>query len=335
MTPISEAPLVSVVTPFYNSADHLAECIESVLAQTFEDFEYVILDNCSTDGSADVVRRYVERDPRIRFLSPDEHLPQRPNYNRVMRAISPASRYCKMVQADDWLHPECLSQMVAVAEQSARIKLVSSYRWIGDDISGGGLDVARSVFTGREVCRLQLLEGHFFFGSPTTVMYRTEDVLADDRFYDEQSFHEDTERCYELLSDGDMGFAHQVLSYCRVDPDSISGEVSDLNPFAADKLISILKYGPRYLDAAEFDACVRDYSASYYQEFVRGCLGPNRRAFRAYHRRTFELAGLEHSRSQIVRAAFQVAIDAIGNPKLNLGRAMAARKAHRSARISK
>ena len=50
-------PLVSVVTPFYNTADYLGECIESVLRQTYENWGYVLVDNCSTDGLSEIAER--------------------------------------------------------------------------------------------------------------------------------------------------------------------------------------------------------------------------------------------------------------------------------------
>src|SRR5882724_7298074 len=63
----SSQPLISVVTPVYNGAEHLAECIESVLAQTYQNWDYTIVDNCSTDGSVEIARRYAAKDRRIRF----------------------------------------------------------------------------------------------------------------------------------------------------------------------------------------------------------------------------------------------------------------------------
>ena len=60
MSPPSQ-PLVSIVTPVYNGADFLSECIESVLAETYENWEYTIVDNCSSDGSADLARGYAAR----------------------------------------------------------------------------------------------------------------------------------------------------------------------------------------------------------------------------------------------------------------------------------
>ena len=61
-------PLVSVVMPVYNGEKFLAEAIESILAQTFTDFEFLIVDDGSQDNSAEIIRAYEERDDRIRFF---------------------------------------------------------------------------------------------------------------------------------------------------------------------------------------------------------------------------------------------------------------------------
>ena len=65
-------PTISVLMPVYNTARFLKEAMESVLAQTFGDFEFIILDDGSTDGSVNVIRQFAERDDRIRFF-PLEH----------------------------------------------------------------------------------------------------------------------------------------------------------------------------------------------------------------------------------------------------------------------
>src|SRR6516165_5401066 len=94
---LATRPLVSVVTPFYNTAPYLAQCIESVLAQTHVEFEYILLDNCSTDGSGEIAEDYAHRDPRIRLIRCSQFLSQLANYNRALAHISGVSKYCKMV----------------------------------------------------------------------------------------------------------------------------------------------------------------------------------------------------------------------------------------------
>src|SRR3974377_1559809 len=96
-------PLVSVLTPVYNGAEFLAECIESVLAQTYTSWDYTIIDNCSSDESLAVAQSYAARDHRIRVVRNERFLPIIQNHNNAIRQISPASKYCKFVFADDWL----------------------------------------------------------------------------------------------------------------------------------------------------------------------------------------------------------------------------------------
>lgn len=86
-------PLVSVVTPFYNTAAYLDEAIRSVRAQRYANFEYILADNCSTDGSLEIARHHAAEDPRIRVIAATEFIAQFPNYNRALRLISPQARY--------------------------------------------------------------------------------------------------------------------------------------------------------------------------------------------------------------------------------------------------
>jgi len=122
-------PLVSVITPVYNEADHLAECIESVLAQSYQNWDYTIVNNCSTDGSLGIARRYAAQDRRIRVHDNQEFLAALPNHNFALRQISASSKYCKVVLGDDWIFPECLEKMVAVAEEHPSVGIVSGYAW--------------------------------------------------------------------------------------------------------------------------------------------------------------------------------------------------------------
>src|SRR6185312_6012278 len=142
-------PLVSIVTPFHNGVEDLAECIESVLAQTYDNFEYVLLDNASTDGAGEVAEHYASIDERIRYAKNDELLDQVPNYNRALTLIDAGSVYCKMVQADDWIFPRCIEEMVAVAETAPTVGIVSAYSSVGTNVILTGLDIDETVIDGR------------------------------------------------------------------------------------------------------------------------------------------------------------------------------------------
>src|ERR1019366_1560913 len=105
-------PLVSVLTPVYNMGNFLADCIESVLRQNYKNFEYIIVNNCSTDQSLDIALSYAKKDSRIRVHNNSDFVGVIDNHNIAFRLISPGSKYCKVVSADDWIFPDCLAQMV-------------------------------------------------------------------------------------------------------------------------------------------------------------------------------------------------------------------------------
>jgi len=130
---VHDSPLVSVVTPVYNGAPYLAECIESVLGQTYSNFEHIIMDNCSTDGTSNIANEYAKKDSRIRVYRNDVLLDIIPNHNRAFRSISAESKYCKVVCGDDWIFPECIARMTCLAEANPSIGVMSAYQ-----LSGGG-----------------------------------------------------------------------------------------------------------------------------------------------------------------------------------------------------
>src|SRR5439155_16830470 len=210
---MNTAPLVSVVTPFYNTEAYLAECIESVLAQTYQNWEYILVNNCSTDRSSEIAQEYVEKDQRLRLIHNEKFLTQVQNYNHALRQISPESKYCKIVQADDLIFPECVARMVAVAEANLSIGIVSAYYLTERRVENVGLPYTSQFVRGRDVCRMQLLDNYFFFGSPTSILLRAEIVRSREPFYSENRLHEDTEACYEILQTWDFGFVHQALTF--------------------------------------------------------------------------------------------------------------------------
>ena len=88
-----------------------------MLRQSYANYEYIIVNNCSTDRSLDARAELREERPGvIRVVDYDVFVSQSQHYNRALQLISGKSKYCKMVQADDWIFPECLSKMTALAE---------------------------------------------------------------------------------------------------------------------------------------------------------------------------------------------------------------------------
>ena len=199
-------PLISVVTPFYNTRDYLAECIESILRQTYTNWEYVLVDNCSTDGSSEIAKQYAALYPdKIRLIHTESFLSQVQNYNFALSQISPASKYCKVVQADDWIFPDCLRNMVDLGEAHPKVGIVAAYELEGGWVSLDGLPYPSLEVPGRDVGRLYFLNHIYLFGTPTSLLLRSELVRSRNPFYEERHApFEDAHVCFELLRTWDV-----------------------------------------------------------------------------------------------------------------------------------
>lgn len=300
---MTSAALVSVVTPVYNGAEYLAECIESVLAQTWPHWRYTIVDNCSTDGSGGLAAGYAARDDRIRVVTNEEFLGQVDNLNRAMSLIDDESRYTKMVLADDWIFPRCLEQMVATAEAHPSVGIVGAYRLDDRRVNLDGLPWPSPVVRGREIGRLSLLENLFVAGSPNSLLYRSDLVRERQPFFPEGTWHEDTEVFYEILQEHDFGFVHEVLTFTRRENESLTSRLKLFDPeHRLDKLVATMKYGPTFLDRGEFDFCRRRDEAAWYGFLGRRCLYRTAEGFWDHQRAGLRRAGLQFSRARFVRA---------------------------------
>ncbi|MBX3324391.1 MAG: glycosyltransferase [Nitrospira sp.] len=110
----SRSPKVSIGLPVYNGERYLAETIDSILAQTYTDFELIISDNCSTDGSREICRHYVERDSRVRFFPSDVNKGWAGNYRRVFELAR--GPYFRWAPSDDVFAPESVAACVEVLD---------------------------------------------------------------------------------------------------------------------------------------------------------------------------------------------------------------------------
>jgi glycosyltransferase involved in cell wall biosynthesis len=114
-------PRVSVGLAVYNGENFLAEAVDSVLQQTFRDFELIISDNASSDRTEEICRAYPARDPRVRYYRNENNMGAAWNYNRVF-ALS-RGEYFKWAAHDDVLHPEFLSKTVRALDENPSVVL--------------------------------------------------------------------------------------------------------------------------------------------------------------------------------------------------------------------
>jgi len=117
-----------------------------------------------------------------------------------------------MVFADDWIFPECLEQMVSVAEEHPSVGIVGAYGLQGHEVMWAGLPYPSRLVSGREVCRRLFLERMYVFGTSTSVLYRADLVRSQTAFYNEANLHADMEACVVLLKARDFGFVKSSRS---------------------------------------------------------------------------------------------------------------------------
>jgi glycosyltransferase involved in cell wall biosynthesis len=301
-------PLVSVVTPVFNEEELLTECIESILAQTYSNWEYTIVDNCSTDASAEIARKYAAKDSRIRVTVNCKHLRAIENFNCSLRQISPFSKYCKIVLGDDWIFPECLEQFVAVAERHPSVGIVGAFALEGRQVKWTGLPYPGEVISGREVCRKHFLEQLHVFGNQNSVLYRADLVRANDPFYNEGNIHADTEACFALLRHCDFGFVHQTLTFTRLRPGSIATIAASLQTNLPSALRLLSVYGPYYLHM-----CV------YYRYLGKSLMHFRDRKFWNYHKTKLAECGVTFSRVRLARGGVEALCAATLKPIHRIG----------------
>lgn len=129
-------PVVSVITPAYNAARFIRETIKSVKAQTFTRWEMIVIDDCSTDGTREVVEEEAGNDPRIRLMRMHENSRQAHARNKGIREAR--GKYIAFLDSDDLWHPEKLAVQIEFMEKTGYVLTYSSYRKInekGDVIS--------------------------------------------------------------------------------------------------------------------------------------------------------------------------------------------------------
>lgn len=319
-------PRVSVVTPVYNTAEWLPECIESVLRQTHGNFEYIISDNGSTDGSLEIARSYAENDSRIRVMAHDERLEQDPNYNRALSYVSADSDYCKIVQADDWIYPECLERMVGLAERHPNVGIIGCCFIAGDELAGHGLPFDREVFSGREACRVRLLRGHTYFGSPTNLLYRAGIVRARRPFFAPDETNADTTACFEILQDTDFGRVPQILAYLRRSSGSVSDALKKLGTASFLNYSLVIRYGDRYLDADEKVERAAVLERIYLRSLARAALRRPGSAYWRFHESAMTSIGRRLPRARIALYVLDYLIEKLLNPRQTLESALELRR---------
>jgi glycosyltransferase involved in cell wall biosynthesis len=325
----SEQPLVSVVTPVYNGAPYLAECIESVLKQTYQNYEYIIVNNCSSDGTLEIASKYAAQDSRIRIHDNEKFVGVIANHNIAFQQISRNAKYCKVVSADDYIFPNCVARMVDVAEANPTVGIIGSYQLSGDVVKWQGIRYPKAVVSGQEICRRNLLGQQVFidgqpllgFGTPTSLMYRADLVRSSPEFYPNPSPHADTSACLKWLKNSDFGFVFEILCYERTHAETQTSASLQINRYLSVILSDLLEYGSWYLGEEELQAQIKQSIASYHRFLAVNYFTASRnKEFWEYHKGRLAELGYPLTRFALYKAGAITVLREAVNPGLALAK---------------
>jgi glycosyltransferase involved in cell wall biosynthesis len=272
MVVMRDAPLVSIVTPAFNEENFLRDCLESVLSQTYRNWEITIVDNKSTDRTLDIAKEYANREPRIRIYENEEFVPALRNFNIAMRQVSPASKYCKFLGADDCLLPTCLERMVSLAEEDSRIGVVGAYSIFGRRVALFGAPFPQTKFTGREVANKFFSGDLYLVGNPTTLLFRSSAVRERDPFFHEDHDYCDTEAVLGILQSHDFGFVHEVLTFNREREGSRASAAQLSSRYPIEMVAMTERFGKLYLSDSQIKQQLRWGWAKYYHRISKQML---------------------------------------------------------------
>ncbi len=214
-------PRVTVLAALYNDAPYVRAAIDSVLGQTFSDFEYLIINDCGTDGSRDLVAAY--DDPRIRLVDNEQNLGLTKSLNRGL-ALARGELIARF-DTNDINFPERFAKQVAYLDAHPDVAAVGVQSTI---IDTAGHRIRRAEM--KRPVTDAAIRWHIMFGTPlihSGAMYRRSVVYEERGGYDEEfRVGQDGELWSRLIRTHRLANIDEQLMAVRFDPRSISGDIS-------------------------------------------------------------------------------------------------------------
>ncbi|CAM0124775.1 putative glycosyltransferase [Stenotrophomonas maltophilia] len=212
-------PRVSVVVPAYRNVEYLAQTLDSILAQDYDDFELVVADHSSNDGSDELLARYADH-PKVRVLSPTPAGGgAKANWDRVSMAAR--GDLLKLVCGDDLIAPNALSRQVAALDAHPSAVLVACKRDLVDAqgkviIAARGLGPLDGLVSGRDAVRASVLAGTNLFGEPGCVMFHRELLVQAGGWDNSHPYLIDQASYSAIMLQGDMVALRESLASFRI-----------------------------------------------------------------------------------------------------------------------
>jgi glycosyltransferase involved in cell wall biosynthesis len=221
-------PQITVALPVYNGEQYIAIAIKSVLTQTFSDFELLIIDNCSTDHTLEIIRTF--SDPRIRLIVNPKNLGMIGNWNLAVSLAT--GKYIKILSHDDLLAPSCLAEQIDgfLKYPSQNIGIVTCKKRIINEsgavvMPGFGLFGLTRIINGRRAIKKTIRAGRNIIGEPSVVLLDAKLLRASGDF-EQPQFTPDIKMWFKILKQSNLLFVNKNLASYRISSTSTSTSVA-------------------------------------------------------------------------------------------------------------
>lgn len=212
MTNLAATPTISVIMGCHNGEDFLDEAIQSIMDQTFREFEFIIIDDASADGSWEIIRRWQDNNPRIRAFRNDQNLGLAATLNKALTYAR--GRYIARMDADDISLPGRFARQLEVLDNS-NVQICGT--WIRS-IGRSNSKVIRYPVSHDEIC------AHLYFQSafahPSVML--TADLYRQFSYHEESGIAEDYDLWARMSSHAVMANIPEVLLLYRVHKGQVS-----------------------------------------------------------------------------------------------------------------
>lgn len=233
-----------MMIPVYNRQDYIGPAIESVLAQTYSNFELIVHDDASTDNTLNVIKKYQD-DSRLKIIHTDSNHGMIGGWNYLFSHAK--GGYLKQMGSDDLLHPRCLEKELDALLSNSNLSLVTCARQV---IDAGGKHINTFRFANSSQTVSGPHHGHWLLttirenkiGEPAAVMFPRKLLAQAGEFDPQFSQYADFEFWLRLLALGDMAYLNEPLCFFRLHAGTNTSDAQLDGRFITETFKLIKKY---------------------------------------------------------------------------------------------
>lgn len=240
---MGKKPKLSIIVPCYNVEEYLEKCLESILGQTYRDFQLILVNDGSTDASLEICKKYQEKDERIEIINKENGGLVNARKSGVQAA---SGEYIGWVDSDDWIEPTYFEELIKAQEETgADVVAAGHFHDIGESSAVIKNGIACGVYSKEEILSKVLYTGTFYEYGITPQVYtklvrsdlmRTAELAVDERI----AAGEDAAVTYPILSVADKICITDICGYHYIQRQGSMTKVE--NPNEREKIRTLLVF---------------------------------------------------------------------------------------------